>query len=214
HFVKAGNGRNGVVAFRREEYVPYGGPSGGDGGRGGNVYVEELLKPREWDLVLSGGRDGRGNVAFKSSLNKVPRIVENREEADLPGLLEGSHQGFTLGHEFLRHTERCSVLVHVVDGSSLQPEYEFDTILLDLELLNPKHALKLYLVDFNKMDLPKASERLEIFKEYLLAEGIEPFCMSAFNKQGTHEVISAAYELVRKVGKEIKEVEGKYFSNL
>ncbi|KAL2934335.1 putative GTP-binding protein OBGC1 chloroplastic, partial [Bienertia sinuspersici] len=307
--VVAGKLGNGVVAFRREEYVLYGGPSGGDGGRGGNVYVEgrkrstwareestlgkrggcggqgstrnvegedvvllELLKQGERDLVLSGGRDGRGNVAFKSGLNKVPRIAENGEEgpnmwlelelklvadvgivgapnagkstilsvisatrsevanypfttllpnlgvvyfdfdstmvtADLRGLLEGSHQGFSLGHEFLRHTERCSVLVHGFYGSSLQPEYEFDAILVELELLNPKLTLKLYLVDFNKMDLPEASERLEIFKEYLLAEGIEPFCMSTVNKQGTHEVISATYDLVRKVREEIKEVE-------
>ncbi|KAL2943386.1 putative GTP-binding protein OBGC1 chloroplastic [Bienertia sinuspersici] len=118
--------------------------------------------------------------------------------ADLPGLLEGAHRGFGLGHEFLRHTERCSVL----------PEYEFDAIRLELELFNPELAVKPYLVAFNKMDLPEASERWEIFKEYLLAEGIEPFCMSTINKQGTHEVISAAYELVRKVREEIKEVEG------
>lgn len=141
-FAKAGNGGNGVVAFRREKYVPFGGPSGGDGGRGGNVYVEvdgamnsllpfrncvhfragrgshgqgsnqhgakgedvvvkiapgtvirgaredriegqvllELLHPGQRALLLPGGRGGRGNAAFKSGLNKVPRIAENGEE--------------------------------------------------------------------------------------------------------------------------------------
>lgn len=145
-FVKAGDGGNGVVAFRREKYVPMGGPSGGDGGRGGNVYVEvdgsmnsllpfrqsvhfragrgdhgqgrkmngakgedvvvkvapgtvireavegdegergegevllELLYPGQRALLLPGGRGGRGNAAFKTGTNKVPRIAENGEQ--------------------------------------------------------------------------------------------------------------------------------------
>ncbi|KAF7146793.1 hypothetical protein RHSIM_Rhsim04G0218700 [Rhododendron simsii] len=328
-FVKAGDGGNGVVAFRREKYVPMGGPSGGDGGRGGNVYLEvdgsmnsllpfrqsvhfrggrgdhgqgrkmngakgedvvvkvapgtvireavegdegergegevllELLYPGQRALLLPGGRGGRGNAAFKTGTNKVPRIAENGEQgpemwlelelklvadvgiigapnagkstllsvvsaaqpaianypfttllpnlgvvsfgydttmvvADLPGLLEGAHRGFGLGHEFLRHTERCSALVHVVDGSSQQPEYEFDAVRLELELFNPELAEKPYLVAYNKMDLPEASERWSTFKKKLHALGIEPFCMSAVKSEGTHEVICAAYELVRK----------------
>lgn len=136
-YAKAGDGGNGVVAFRREKYVPYGGPSGGDGGRGGNVYVEvdgemnsllpfrnsvhfragrgghgqgqqmagakgedvvvkvppgtvvrssaggiellELMKPGQRALLLPGGRGGRGNAAFKSGTNKVPKIAEKGE---------------------------------------------------------------------------------------------------------------------------------------
>ncbi|GAB4851254.1 hypothetical protein Ancab_030551 [Ancistrocladus abbreviatus] len=327
-YVKAGDGGNGVVAFRREKYVPFGGPSGGDGGRGGNVYVEadgsmnsllpfrksihfragrgahgqgrnqhgasgedvvvkvapgtvirettddevegvvllEMLRPGQRALLLPGGRGGRGNASFKSGTNKVPKIAENGEEgpemwlelelklvadvgivgapnagkstllsvisaarpaianypfttllpnlgvvsfdyaatmvvADLPGLLEGAHRGFGLGHEFLRHTERCSVLVHVVDGSSQQPEYEFDAIRLELELFNPELAEKPYVVAYNKMDLPEASEGWAVFEERLQARGIEPFCMSALTKEGTHEVVCAAYELVRKTRK-------------
>ncbi|KAL9237679.1 hypothetical protein vseg_012199 [Gypsophila vaccaria] len=334
-YVKAGNGGNGVVAFRREKYVPFGGPSGGDGGRGGNVYLEvdgamnsllpfrncchfkagrgshgqgskmngakgedvvvkvapgtvvrevredgsrgevlmELLCDGQRGLLLPGGRGGRGNAAFKSGLNKVPRIAENGEQgpemwlelelklvadvgivgapnagkstllsvisaaqpnianypfttllpnlgvvsfdfdatmvvADLPGLLEGAHKGFGLGHEFLRHTERCSVLVHVVDGSSGQPELEFDAIRLELELFNPELSEKPYLVAFNKMDLPEASERWETFKEHLLERGVQPFCMSAITNQGTREVACAAFDLVQKIKEANKGVEG------
>ncbi|KAK7332201.1 hypothetical protein VNO80_28949 [Phaseolus coccineus] len=337
-YVKAGDGGNGVVAFRREKYVPLGGPSGGDGGRGGEVYVEvdgamnsllpfrnsvhfragrgshgqgsmqsgakgedvvvkvppgtlirmsgeddvllEMVYPGQKALVLPGGRGGRGNASFKSGNNKVPKIAEYGEEghemwlelelklvadvgivgapnagkstllsvvsaakpavanypfttllpnlgvvsfdydstmvvADLPGLLEGAHRGFGLGHEFLRHTERCSALVHVVDGSSLQPDLEFDAVRLELKLFNPELAEKPYVVAFNKMDLPEAYEKWESFKENLQSRGITPFCMSAVTREGTHEVISAAYQLLRKSKEENEEYEdGKDMINL
>ncbi|KAK8946409.1 hypothetical protein KSP39_PZI007361 [Platanthera zijinensis] len=324
-YVNAGDGGNGAVAFRREKFVPYGGPSGGDGGKGGNVYVEvdgsmnsllpfrknlhyragrgghglgknqsgakgedvvvkvapgtviresgkggvegevllELLKPGQRALLLPGGRGGRGNASFKSGTRKVPKIAENGESganmwldlelklvadigivgapnagkstllsaitaaqpsianypfttllpnlgvvsldydetmvvADLPGLLEGAHRGFGLGHEFLRHTERCSVLVHVVDGSSQQPEYEFDAVRLELELFSPGLSEKLYIVAFNKTDLPEAYEKWDSFRKYLQNRGIEPLCISAMHRQGTHDVISAAHSLLQK----------------
>ncbi|KAL3648863.1 hypothetical protein CASFOL_005266 [Castilleja foliolosa] len=319
-YAKAGDGGNGVVAFRREKFVPFGGPSGGDGGRGGSVYVEvdgsmnsllpfrksihyragrgshgqgsqkygakgedvvikvppgtivretggealfELLHPGQRALLLPGGRGGRGNASFKTGVNKVPRIAENGEEgvemwlelelklvadvgivgapnagkstllsvvsaaqpaianypfttllpnlgvvsfdfdatmvvADLPGLLEGAHRGFGLGHEFLRHSERCTILVHIVDGSSQQPAYEFDAVRLELEMFSPELAEKPYIVAFNKMDLPEAFENWPSFKEALEAHGIKPFCMSAVTRNGTQEVINSAYDLVQK----------------
>ncbi|KAL0730155.1 hypothetical protein Bca4012_026248 [Brassica carinata] len=345
-FVKAGDGGNGVVAFRREKFVPFGGPSGGDGGRGGNVYVEvdgsmnsllpfrksvhfragrgehgrgkmqsgakgvdvvvkvapgtvvrqakevgsegdeegeeeekevllELLHPGQRALLMPGGRGGRGNASFKSGMNKVPRIAENGEEgpemwldlelklvadvgivgapnagkstllsvisaaqptianypfttllpnlgvvsfdydstmvvADLPGLLEGAHRGFGLGHEFLRHTERCSALVHVVDGSAPQPELEFEAVRLELELFSPEIAEKPYVVAYNKMDLPDAYEKWPMFREALRARGIEPFCMSAVQRDGTHEVISSVYELLKKYREANAEPKGLY----
>jgi len=329
-FAKAGDGGNGVVAFRREKYVPYGGPSGGDGGRGGDVYVQvdgemnsllpfrksvhfragrgahgmgqqqagakgedvvvkvppgtvvrssdggvellELMKPGQRALLLPGGRGGRGNAAFKSGTNKVPRIAEKGEKgpemwldlelklvadvgivgapnagkstllsvisaakptianypfttllpnlgvvsldfdatmvvADLPGLLEGAHRGYGLGYEFLRHSERCSVLVHVVDGSAEQPDYEFEAVRLELELFSPSLVDKPYVVVYNKMDLPEASERWNTFREKLQAQGIEPYCISAINRQGTQDVIHAAYKLLQKERQRIKETE-------
>ncbi|XP_030545644.2 GTP-binding protein OBGC, chloroplastic [Rhodamnia argentea] len=330
-YVKAGDGGNGVVAFRREKFVPLGGPSGGDGGRGGNVYLEvdssmnsllpfrnsvhfragrgrhgqgskmagakgedvvvkvapgtvvreagkeevllELLNPGQKALLLPGGRGGRGNASFKSGMNKVPRIAENGEEgpemwlelelklvadvgiigvpnagkstflsvisaaqptianypfttllpnlgvvsfdydstmvvADLPGLLEGAHRGFGLGHEFLRHTERCSTLVHVVDGSSEQPELEFDAVRLELELFNPELAEKPYIVAYNKMDLPEAYERWPSFKERLEARRIQTFCMSAVKREGTYRVISAAYDVLQRSKEAKSTIEG------
>lgn len=337
-YAKAGNGGNGVVAFRREKYVPLGGPSGGDGGKGGDVFVEvdgamnsllpfrnsvhfragrgshgqgsmqcgargedvvvkvppgtlvrmsgdenvllEMVYPGQRALLLPGGRGGRGNASFKSGSNKVPKIAENGEEgpemwlelelklvadvgivgapnagkstllsvvsaakpavanypfttllpnlgvvsfdydstmvvADLPGLLEGAHRGFGLGHEFLRHTERCSALVHVVDGSSLQPDLEFDAVRLELKLFNPELAEKPYVVAYNKMDLPEAYENWESFKEKLQSRGITPFCMSAVKREGTHEVICAAYELLRKSKEDKEEYEdGRDMVNL
>ncbi|CAL5183780.1 unnamed protein product [Lathyrus oleraceus] len=326
-YVRSGDGGNGSMAFRREKYVPLGGPSGGDGGTGGNVYLEadkamssllpfrngihfraprglhgkgkkmigakgedvvvkvppgtvvreagsdvvllEMVYHGQKALLLPGGRGGRGNAAFKSGNNKAPKIAENGEEghemwlelelklvadvgivgapnagkstllsvvsaakpevgnypfttllpnlgvvsfdydsnmvvADLPGLLEGAHRGFGLGHEFLRHTERCSALIHVVDGSSPQPDLEFDAVRLELKLFNPELAEKPFIVVYNKMDLPEAYENWESFKDKLKSQGITPFCMSAVKREGTHEVICAAYELLRK-NKEDKE---------
>uniref|UniRef100_A0ACD5YY65 Uncharacterized protein n=1 Tax=Avena sativa TaxID=4498 RepID=A0ACD5YY65_AVESA len=329
-YSKAGDGGNGVVAFRREKYVPHGGPSGGDGGRGGNVYVEvdgdmnsllpfrkslhfragrgahgqgsqmagakgedvvvkvppgtmvrsaagdiellELMKPGQRALLLPGGRGGRGNAAFKTGTNKVPRIAEKGEKgpemwldlelklvadvgivgapnagkstllsvisaakptianypfttllpnlgvvsldfdatmvvADLPGLLEGAHRGYGLGHEFLRHSERCSVLVHVVDGSGQQPEYEYEAVRLELELFSPTLVDKPYIVVYNKMDLPEASERWDMFREKLQAQGIEPYCISAINRQGTQDVVYDVYKVLQKERQRVKEAE-------
>lgn len=323
-YVKAGDGGNGVVAFRREKYVPFGGPSGGSGGRGGHVYIEadgdmnsllpfrktvhfragngnhgqgkcqhgakgqdfvikvapgtvvreasegndgdvllELTTVGQRVLLLPGGRGGRGNASFKTGQNKAPQLAEYGEEgaemwfdlelklvadvgivgipnagkstllsvisaaqptianypfttllpnlgvvsldydstmvvADLPGLLEGAHRGYGLGHEFLRHTERCHVLIHVVDGASPQAEYEFDAVRLELDLFSPELSHKPYVVAYNKMDIPEAAERWASFKKNLNERGVQPFCMSAATKSGTMEVVYEVYELLRK----------------
>lgn len=102
--------------------------------------------------------------------------------------------------------------IHVVDGSSQQPEYEFEAVRLELEMFSPELAEKPFLVVYNKMDLPEAYENWESFREKLHARGIEPFCMSAVKREGTHDVICAAYELVRKRREAYKEGEGKFYS--
>lgn len=99
--------------------------------------------------------------------------------------------------------------MHVVDGSSEQPEFEFDAVRLELELFSPELAEKPYIVAYNKMDLPEAYERWPSFKEGLEARGVQVFCMSAVKREGTHEVISTAYNLLQK-SKEKGNYEGWY----
>lgn len=97
----------------------------------------------------------------------------------------------------------------MVDGSSPQPEYEYEAVRLELEMFSPELAEKPYLVVYNKMDLPDAYENWKTFRDSLRSRGIEPFCMSAVKREGTHDVICAAYELVRR--REASKEEGKQF---
>lgn len=152
--------------------------------------------------AITAAQPSIANYPFTTLLPNLGVVSLDYDEtmvvADLPGLLEGAHRGFGLGHEFLRHTERCAVLVHVVDGSSQQPEYEFDAVRLELELFSPGLSEKLYIVAFNKMDLPEAYEKWNSFKKYLQSRGVEPLCISAMHRQGTHDVVSAAHSLLQK----------------
>lgn len=109
---------------------------------------------------------------------------------------------------FLQSTQYIGLQVHVVDGSSLQPDLEFDAVRLELKLFNPELSEKPYIVAYNKMDLPEAYENWESFKEKMQSRGITPFCMSAVKGEGTHEVICAAYEILRKSKKDEEEYEG------
>lgn len=85
-----------------------------------------------------------------------------------------------------------------MDGSGQQPELEFDAVRLELEMFSPELAEKPFIVAYNKMDLPEAYENWPSFKEELQSRGIETFCMSAVKREGTHEVICAAYKLLQK----------------
>lgn len=332
-YVRAGDGGNGVVAFRREKYVPFGGPSGGSGGRGGDVYIRadrslnsllpfrktihfragrgthgqgsschgtsgkdmeilvppgtlirqvlddeeegpvllEVVKPGQREMLLPGGRGGRGNAAFKTGRNRTPQLAENGEEgtemwiklelklvadvgivgvpnagkstllsvisaakpkvadypfttlvpnlgvaevdfetlvvADVPGLLEGAHDGFGLGHEFLRHTERCRCLVHVIDGTRLQPEHDFEAICNELELFNPTLASKPQVVAYNKMDVPEAAEKWPSFEASMARKGVKAMPMSAATGQGALEILRAARDLLKLLPSEVIEEE-------
>lgn len=299
-YVQAGTGGNGTVAFRREAHVPKGGPSGGDGGRGGSVIfvatnslstlldlryyreykaqngekghakkmhgadaddlvirvpvgtcvydddtgniIADLTKDGQRAVIAKGGRGGRGNARFASSRNPAPKICENGEPgekfnlrvelklladvglvgfpsvgkstllsvvskarpqiadyhfttivpnlgvvqvkdgrsfvmADLPGLIEGASQGKGLGHQFLRHIERCRVIVHIIDmsGSEGRDPYE-DYVTINKELGEYEYRLleRPQIIVANKMDGDEAEENLKKFQENLGDQKVFP----------------------------------------
>jgi GTP-binding protein len=308
-FVKGGDGGAGAVAFRREKYVPEGGPSGGDGGRGGSVIfvadeglrtlvdfrykrhykadrgehgqgknmhgksgedliiripVGTLIKDADSGQVLAdltehgqrvivarGGRGGRGNARFISNINKAPRLAEKGEPgiacwlllelklladvglvgfpnvgkstiisrvsaakpkiadyhfttlvpnlgvvevedgisfviADIPGLIEGAHTGAGLGHDFLRHTERTKLILHVLDISGAEgrdPVQDFKVIQEELRLYNARLAERPVLIVANKMDIPGAEENLERLR-LELGEKFKIYPVSAATGEG------------------------------
>ena len=100
--------------------------------------------------------------------------------------------------------------MHVVDGSGQQPEYEYEAVRLELELFSPCLVDKPYLVVYNKMDLPEASEGWNMFREKLQAQGIKPYCISAMNRQGTQDIVYDVYKVLQKERQRVKEAEGAY----
>ncbi|WP_300939866.1 GTPase ObgE [uncultured Dubosiella sp.] len=315
-FIKAGNGGDGIVSFRHEKYVAYGGPFGGDGGKGGDVIFEadpgmttlldlryhrrliaqngekgknkrmhgangdnkivkvplgtivkraydgmivaDLTEPWQQQVVAKGGRGGRGNCHFKSARNTAPKYAESGKEgeeydaivelrtladvglvgfpsvgkstfleavtrarpeigdypfttitpnvgvvqtkdgrsfilADLPGLIEGASEGKGLGHQFLKHIERCRVIIHVLDmGGEEGRDPVQDYKIINDELKNYQLRLleRPQIVVANKMDLEHAEENLKRFKEAypdvpvyetttIIHEGLDPVLRKA-----------------------------------
>ncbi len=304
--VKAGDGGDGIVAFRREKYVPAGGPWGGNGGRGGSVIfvadsglqtlldfqfqhvikadpgrkggpnnstgasgsdkrvrvpcgtmvqaahsgelLGDLTHSGEELIVAQGGRGGMGNSHFLSNHNRAPQkctlgkpgeqrrlrlelkliaevgivglpnagkstlisavssarpkvadypfttLVPNlgvvrhplRDGvvfADIPGLIEGAHQGVGLGHDFLRHVERTRVLIHVVDGTAEDPVADYRTIQGELAAYDPHLAEKPQILALNKMDA-LGDEGIEVVREFEKAVGLPVFAISAVAGSG------------------------------
>lgn len=320
-YVKGGDGGDGMVAFRREKYVPMGGPAGGDGGHGANVVfeVEEGLRTlmdfrykrhfkaergehgmskgmhgaRSEDLIVKvppgtvvmnaetktviadlvehgqraviakAGRGGRGNSRFATPSNPAPELAEKGEPgeelevilelkvladvglvgfpsvgkstilsvvsaakpkigayhfttivpnlgmvetkdgrsfamADLPGLIEGAHQGVGLGMQFLRHIERTRVIVHVIDMSGMEgrdPYDDYVTINSELQEYNLRLTERPQIVVANKMDIPGAEENLEEFKKKV-GEDVKVFPVSALSRQGMEPVLYTIADLL------------------
>lgn len=115
--------------------------------------------------------------------------------ADIPGIIEGASEGAGLGHDFLRHIDRCRLLVHLVDVSGSEgrdPIEDFEAINKELKDYNPELASRMQIVVANKCDLlPEGSELLAEFRDYVEALGYEMFELSAATHQGTHELIKA-----------------------
>lgn len=319
-YVKAGDGGNGCCAFRREKYVPRGGPSGGDGGRGGDVVLEasehentllryrfnpehraergrhgegsnrtgrdgasidlpvpvgtvvhdaetgdlvhDFTRPGERFVVARGGRGGRGNARFATSTHQAPtecepghpgeekrlrlelklladvglvgfpnagkstlisRISAARPKiadypfttlephlgvvqldddrsfvvADIPGLIEGAHEGHGLGTRFLRHVERTRLLAHLVDvseASNRDPVHDFEVVLRELASFSEELAAKPMLVVATKMDAAQDPSRVEALRRTALERGL-PFCaISSVTGQGIEELKYAMAE--------------------
>jgi GTP-binding protein len=311
--VKGGTGGDGAVAFRRERYVPRGGPSGGHGGRGGDVILVvdeglntlnafrydsrfvavrgghgggankhgadgesvwvrvppgtlveavdsgELLadlteRGQEW-VCAHGGRGGRGNSAFATTRRQAPRFAEKGEPgeerrlrlslkliadvglvglpnagkstllravsrarpkvadypfttltpvlgvaevddstivvADIPGLIEGAHQGAGLGDRFLRHIERTRMLIHVLDASASRPLQDFEAVNRELELFSPALARKTQLVACNKMDLAEARQAWPDLRAALTERGYDAMAISAATREGVAALLQA-----------------------
>jgi len=324
--VKSGNGGNGIVAFRREKYVPMGGPAGGDGGKGGDIIFEvdeglntlmdfrynrhlkakngengmskgkhgkdaeplivpvppgtvvidestgaliaDLVEHEQQAVIAEGGRGGRGNIKFATSKNPAPHLSENGEPgkefsvilelkliadvglvgfpsvgkstllsvvsaarpkiadyhfttlspnlgvvetddhrsfviADLPGLIEGAHEGVGLGHQFLRHVERTRIIVHVIDmaGSEGRDPYD-DYVKINFELseYDATLAKKPQIIAANKMDMPNAPELLQQFKEKL-SKDIPIYPISAYTRSGIRELLFAIADQLEKIPK-------------
>ncbi|HKW89864.1 MAG TPA: GTPase ObgE [Candidatus Acidoferrales bacterium] len=329
--VKAGNGGNGCMAFRREKYVPRGGPSGGDGGNGGDVYLEStesdntLLRyryNREFraergrhgegsgchgksgaDMVLSvpvgtiaydessgeqlcdftaagqrfraarGGRGGRGNIHFTRPWHQAPREHEEGQPgeerhlrlelklladvglvgfpnagkstfisrisaarpkiadypfttlephlgvvsadpdaapgagrtfvvADLPGLIEGAHQGVGLGTRFLRHVERTRLLAHLVDtsdGNERDPVRDFEIICGELRAFSEALVEKPMIVVATKLDATTDKTRLEALREYAGKRGLEFFAISSATGEGVQALVRAMADALDKL---------------
>ncbi len=324
-YVKGGDGGNGVVAFRREKYVPLGGPSGGDGGRGGNVIfvadeglstlmdfkykkhfkakrgshgqgknmhgaggedliikvpvgtiirdddtnqvMADLIEPQQQLIVAHGGREGKGNTRFATSANKAPSVAENGEPgeerwirlelklladvglvgfpnagkstlisrmsaarpkiadypfttlvpnlgvvvtknkdafvvADIPGLIEGAHEGAGLGHEFLRHIERNRVLLYVLDTAETEGRdcwQDYETLREELQKYRPELLKRPSIIVANKMDLPESADNLEKLRQ---APDIEVHPISAATGQGIQELIEKTWQLLAEIPRE------------
>lgn len=323
--VKAGDGGNGMSSFRREKFVPKGGPSGGDGGRGGSIILlvdenlntlidfrykrkfkadtgaagqtsnmhgrgaedliitvppgtlvrdeaggellADLVNPGDRAVVAQGGRGGRGNARFVNSVNRAPTFAERGEPgeertlllelklladvglvgypsvgkssllasvsaarpdiaayhfttltpvlgvvsldagksfvlADIPGLIEGAHEGKGLGHDFLRHIERTRVLIHVLDASGLEgrdPIEDFHKINAELRLYNEKLAAMPQIIAANKLDLPEAQANLPRLRAYMQQQGHELLPISAATGEGVRELMWRAFNALAAV---------------
>ncbi len=328
-FVKSGDGGRGCVSFRREKYIEFGGPNGGDGGKGGSVIFEavenlntlidfryqqhfkaprgqhgmgsEMAGAKGEDLVIKvpvgteivaedgktvladmteagqrfliakGGDGGRGNVRFKSSTNQAPRYAEpgwpgeekwvwlklkiiadvgliglpnagkstflaavtrarpkiadypfttiypnlgvawidNREVvlADIPGLIEGAHEGIGLGDRFLKHVERCSAFLHLIDATTEDVVSAYRTIHKELELYKADLLKKPEVVALNKCDSLPQEEISAKCAALQKASGKQVFAISAVAKFGLPEALHAVAQYVTRPTKVEPEAE-------
>src|SRR6187455_3069788 len=319
-YIRSGDGGNGCVAFRREKFIEHGGPSGGNGGRGGDVVVEavdglntlidyryaqhfkarpgvpgmgkdrhgaggedvvlkvpvgtqifdedketmiaDLTKIGDRVVLAEGGNGGFGNAHFKSATNRAPRnanpgqpgderwiwlrlkliadaglvglpnagkstflaavsaakpkiadypfttlhpnlgVVSIGERdfvlADIPGLIEGAHEGLGLGDRFLGHIERCRVLLHLVDGTGEHAGEAYKTVRHELEAYGHGLLDKVEIVALNKADALTPEQLKQQFARLKRAAKKTPLVLSAATHAGVTEVLRALYAEIGK----------------
>lgn len=321
-YVKAGDGGNGAVSFRREKYIPAGGPDGGDGGDGGNVIftasehlrtladfryhkhykaergqdggskkctgrrgsdlvvkvpcgtiirdkdtgliIADLVEDGQTEIIAKGGIGGKGNVHFATATRQAPNFAKNGtagEErwitlelklladvgligfpnvgkstllskvssarpkianyhfttlspnlgvvsmgegesfvmADIPGLIEGAHEGVGLGHDFLKHVERTRMLIHVIDVAALEgrnPMDDFHIINSELKKYNEQLAERPQVIAANKIDVADENV-LKDFTNDMERLNYKVFPISAATGYGIRDLINYVYQQVK-----------------
>ena len=319
-YVRSGRGGHGCMSFRREKFVEFGGPDGGDGGRGGDVVAEavaglntlvdfrfmqhakarngrpgegrrrtgangrhayvrvpvgteildenqefviaDLTEVGQRAVLAAGGRGGRGNAHFKSSTNRAPRRVDDGQPeveltlwlrlkliadvglvglpnagkstflaavsrahpkiadypfttlhpnlgvvyldgeefvvADIPGLIEGAHEGAGLGDRFLGHVERCPVLLHLVDGTAEDLEAAYRTVRDELGAYGEDLARKPEIIALNKIDALDAETHRARRRRLARASGGEVEAISGVAGTGVEALLRRLAEVVRE----------------
>jgi GTP-binding protein len=322
-YVKGGDGGNGCVSFRREKFVPKGGPDGGDGGDGGDVIIRasrrlgslidfryrshfnaerglhgqgkkkhgrngadcivnvpmgsiikdaetgevivDLIEDGQNIVVAKGGLGGRGNTHFTSSTNRSPRLAGKGKPgperwlrielklladiglvglpnagkstllsalsaaqpkiasypfttlkphlgvlqsadhrpciiADIPGLIEGAHQGAGLGHKFLKHIERTKIILHIIDASGSIKNTINDHKIIESELLNYNKELlkRRQILLLNKTDLIQDSDQLEKLEKIFINKGLKVIHISALTGDGIENLKDILLETIEE----------------
>lgn len=326
--IVSGRGGNGMVAWRREKYVDKGGPAGGDGGKGGDVYliadenmstlmdfkyksvfkaqcgenggiknchghwakdlfikvpigtvvkdvktgniIADLTQHEQKVLVAKGGRGGRGNARFATSQKRAPQFCEPGEPpierelilelkliadvgllgmpnagkstfisrissakpkiadypfttlipnlgvvkkhsgdgyvvADIPGLIEGASDGVGLGHDFLRHVERCRFLVHIVDITEENPIENYEKINLELEKHSEKLANLYQIIALNKIDSVDEEKKQKLYNEFKNLNK-DVFLISAVTGENLEDLLNFMSQKVDEIEKPQSEI--------
>ncbi len=149
-----------------------------------------------------------------TTLEPVLGVVDNRGEtfviAEIPGLVEGAHQGVGLGHEFLRHAERTRIFLHLLDGSGIDPIEDFKRVNEELKLYSPDLAKRPQVVVINKTDIPEVRERLSELSGELNALGVEPLDISAATGDGIQVVLDRLLQGVEPAQEKRKPAKEKF----
>src|ERR1019366_9512672 len=191
-YVQAGKGGDGAIAFLREKYRPFGGPAGGDGGRGGSVIFEVNEGMSPLLAALSAARPKIAPYPFTTLTPNLGHVQVSDEEsftiADIPGLIEGAHLGHGLGIKFLRHLKRTRVLVYVLDVSAT-PQGDFDTVRREVAAFDDTMIERPSVIALNKADLVTAEEAQQIAHALSAHTGLEVIVISAEQSIGLDRLL-------------------------